>query len=121
MTHSLPLRTPSSSRFSNTHTLTSLPVVLCVADMTFHRPTLNGCACALGAGDDRPDLDATPTADPTADARLVVDDEGDGPVECTVYADSVDDLPKRPDATASMLAIVAVWPVGGRGSCGTRR
>jgi hypothetical protein len=38
--------------------------------------------------------------------RLVEDDDGEAPLEWTVYADSVDDLPKRFDATASIVAEV---------------
>jgi hypothetical protein len=49
MTHSLasaaplpaPPLTPSKTRFSNIHTDTSFPVVLCVAPITRHNPTLN--------------------------------------------------------------------------------
>lgn len=91
ITQSRPERSPSSTRFSNTQTLTSLFVVLWVAPTTFHRPTANDFG---PAGDERPD------------ERLVDDAEGDGPALCMLYAESVDDLPKRLDATDSMVLAV---------------
>lgn len=44
----------SAPRFSNVHTLTLFPVVLCAALCTFHSPTWNGGACATAGSDAEP-------------------------------------------------------------------
>ena len=70
-------------------------VVLCVAPTTFQRPTTNPFE-----------------VDPASVGRFVDEDAGDpvGVAEWRVYADSVEDLPNKPDATpvaaASIYALV---------------
>ena len=86
--------TPSNILFSNTHTLTSFPVVLCVAPRTFHRPTLNGLVVDVAEDDE------------AVEGRFVVEDEGDGAADdelWRVYALRDVDLPKRLEATANMV------------------
>jgi len=82
---------------SNIQTLTSLFVVLCVAPTTLQRPTTNPFE-----------------VDPASVGRFVDEDAGDpvGVAEWRVYADSVDDLPNRPDATPVAAASIYALLVG---------
>jgi hypothetical protein len=77
-------------------------VVLCVAPTTLQRPTTNPFE-----------------GDPASVGRFVDEDAGDpvGVEEWRVYADSVDDLPNRPDATPVAAASIYALLVGVLGRC----
>lgn len=83
------LLTPSITRFSKIHTLTSLPVVLCVPLNTFHNPTERGLR-----------LEACPCVD----AKFKVDELGvEVGVVWMVYAERDEDFPKRDVVAAANM------------------
>jgi hypothetical protein len=85
------LLTPSITRFSKIHTLTSFPVVLCVPLRTFHNPTERGFL-----------LEACPCVD----AKFKVDELGvEVGIVWMVYAERDDDFPKRDVVAAANMAI----------------
>lgn len=75
---------------------------MCVAPTTLQRPTTNPFE-----------------GDPASVGRFVDEDAGDpvGVAEWRVYADSVDDLPNRPDATPVAAASIYALLVGVLGRC----
>jgi hypothetical protein len=86
------LLTPSITRFSKIHTLTSFPVVLCVPLRTFHNPTESGLR-----------LDDCPCV-----AAKFKDDElgVEVGVVWMVYAERDDDFPKRDVVAAANMTSV---------------
>ena len=89
-----PIRSISWLRLSALHTETRFPVVLCVADCTFHGPTLNGSACAVAAGN----VDVEGPEGPGVDDRLPVSEGPPMLYDCEMFVRA-----KKEVAAASIL------------------